>query len=100
VSGVLYQQAGVSASLWGAVLLAGAAGIAALFLPPVTAPAVSWAGAKGDEMTAEQETGVPDLPVAWGSEPIELKRRSDDWLPGATSTATRFVPESVTRERR
>ena len=49
LSGVLYQQAGVAASLWGAVVLAAAAGIAALFLPPVTAPAVSWAGAKGDD---------------------------------------------------
>jgi hypothetical protein len=49
LSGVLYQQAGVSASLWGAVVLAAAAGIGALFLPPVTAPAVSWAGAKGDD---------------------------------------------------
>lgn len=49
LSGVLYQQAGVAASLWGAVVLAAAAGIGALFLPPVTAPAVSWAGAKGDD---------------------------------------------------
>jgi len=36
LSGVLYQQAGVAASLWGAVALAAAAGIGALFLPPVT----------------------------------------------------------------
>ena len=49
LSGVLYQQAGVAASLWGAVVLAAAAGIGAVFLPPVTAPAVSWAGAKGDD---------------------------------------------------
>lgn len=49
LSGVLYQQAGVAASLWGAVLLAAAAGTAAFFLPPVTASGVSWAGAKGDE---------------------------------------------------
>ena len=49
LSGVLYQQAGVAASLWGAVALAAAAGIAAMFLPPVTAGAVSWAGAKGDD---------------------------------------------------
>jgi predicted MFS family arabinose efflux permease len=49
LSGVLYQQAGVTASLWGAVVLAGAAGIGALFLPPVSATAVSWAGAKGDD---------------------------------------------------
>ena len=32
-----------------AVVLAAAAGIGALFLPPVTATAVSWAGAKGDD---------------------------------------------------
>ena len=48
LSGVLYQFAGVSASLWGAVVLATAAGIGAMFLPPVTA-VVSWAGAKGDD---------------------------------------------------
>ena len=39
LSGVLYQQGGVAASLWGAVVLAAAAGIGALFLPPLTAPA-------------------------------------------------------------
>jgi predicted MFS family arabinose efflux permease len=49
LSGVLYQQAGVAASLWGAVALAAAAGIVAMFLPPVTAGAVSWTGAKGDD---------------------------------------------------
>jgi predicted MFS family arabinose efflux permease len=49
LSGVLYQRAGVTASLWGAVVLAAAAGIGALFLPPVSAPAVSWAGAKGED---------------------------------------------------
>ena len=49
LSGVLYQQAGVAASLWGAVVLAGASGIGAMFLPPVSATAVSWAGAKGDD---------------------------------------------------
>ena len=49
LSGVLYQRAGVAASLWGAVVLAAAAGVGALFLPPVSAPAVSWAGAKGDD---------------------------------------------------
>jgi hypothetical protein len=48
LSGVLYQIAGVSASLWGAVVLATAAGIGAMFLPPVTAD-VSWAGAKSDD---------------------------------------------------
>jgi hypothetical protein len=49
LSGVLYQRAGVIASLWGAVVLAGAAGVGALFLPPVAATSVSWAGAKGDD---------------------------------------------------
>jgi predicted MFS family arabinose efflux permease len=49
LSGVLYQQAGVAASLWGAVVLAGAAGIGAMFLPPVSVTSVSWAGAKGDD---------------------------------------------------
>jgi len=48
LSGVLYQLAGVSASLWGAVVLAAAAGVGAMFLPPVTAD-VGWSGAKGDE---------------------------------------------------
>ena len=48
LSGVLYQLAGVAASLWGAVVLAGAAGVAAIFLPPV-ATSISWAGAKGDD---------------------------------------------------
>ncbi len=44
LSGVLYQQAGVVASLWGAVVLATAAGCAALFLPSVRATSVtSWA---------------------------------------------------------
>jgi hypothetical protein len=49
LSGVLYQQAGVAASLWGAVALAAAAGVGAMALPQVTASSVSWAGAKGDE---------------------------------------------------
>jgi MFS transporter, APGE family, 1-arseno-3-phosphoglycerate exporter len=48
LSGVLYQLAGVTASLWGAVVLAAAAGVGAMFLPPVTAD-VAWAGAKGDD---------------------------------------------------
>ncbi len=48
LSGVLYQRGGVTASLWGAVVLAGAAGAGALFLPPVTS-AVGWEGAKGDD---------------------------------------------------
>jgi predicted MFS family arabinose efflux permease len=49
LSGVLYQAAGVTASLWGAVVLAAVAGGVAMFLPPVTAPTVSWAGATGDD---------------------------------------------------
>jgi len=49
LSGILYQRAGVVGSLWGAVVLAGAAGVGALFLPPVTTTSVSWAGAKGDD---------------------------------------------------
>jgi predicted MFS family arabinose efflux permease len=48
LSGLLYQLAGVSASLWGAVVLAAAAGVGAMFLPPVTTE-VGWAGAKGDD---------------------------------------------------
>ena len=48
LSGVLYQRGGVTTSLWGAVILAAAAGVGALFLPPV-AGAVSWAGATGDD---------------------------------------------------
>lgn len=48
MSGVLYQVGGVSASLWGAVVLAGAAGLGAMFLPPVTSQ-VGWAGAKADD---------------------------------------------------
>jgi hypothetical protein len=49
LSGVLYQKAGVTSSLWGEVVLAGAAGIEAIFLPPVTGATISWAGAKGEE---------------------------------------------------
>jgi predicted MFS family arabinose efflux permease len=48
LSGVLYQVAGVSASLWGAVVLATVAGIGAMLLPPVTTE-VDWSGATGDE---------------------------------------------------
>ena len=48
LSGVLYQFAGVSASLWGAVVLAAAAGFGAMLLPPVTSE-VDWSGAKADE---------------------------------------------------
>jgi predicted MFS family arabinose efflux permease len=49
LSGVLYQWAGVSASLWGAVMLAGVAGILALWLPPVSDATMAWARAKGEE---------------------------------------------------
>lgn len=48
LSGVLYQVAGVSASLWGAVVLAAAAGVGAMLLPPVTTE-VGWEGAEGDD---------------------------------------------------
>ena len=48
LSGVLYQVAGVSASLWGAVAFAAAAGIAAMFLPPVVSQ-TGWVGATGDD---------------------------------------------------
>jgi predicted MFS family arabinose efflux permease len=48
LSGVLHQFAGVSASLWGAVVLAAAAGFGAMLLPPVTSE-VDWSGAKGDD---------------------------------------------------
>lgn len=49
LSGVLYQQAGVAASLWGAVILAAIAGAVALLLPPVVAGDTSWARVKGDD---------------------------------------------------
>ena len=48
LSGVLYQQAGVSASLWGAVVLAAAAGMGGMFLPPVAGGA-AWDAVKGDD---------------------------------------------------
>jgi predicted MFS family arabinose efflux permease len=48
LSGVLYQKAGVAASLWGAVVLASVAGFVALVLPSVASSA-SWAAAKGDD---------------------------------------------------
>jgi hypothetical protein len=41
LSGVLYQQGGVAASLWGAVILAAVAGGVALLLPPVKAASVA-----------------------------------------------------------
>ncbi len=49
LSGLLYQWAGVGASLWGAVVLAAVAGTVALSLPPVSGAAVAWSNAKGDE---------------------------------------------------
>ncbi len=49
LSGVLYQWAGVSASLWGAVVLAVVAGSVALTLPPVGASGASWDAATGDD---------------------------------------------------
>jgi predicted MFS family arabinose efflux permease len=49
LSGVLYQQAGVSASLWGAVALAAVAGGTALLLPPVEGSRAAWSKASGDE---------------------------------------------------
>ena len=48
LSGLLYQRAGVGASLWGAAVLAAIAGTVALFLPPVAGTA-SWAAARVDE---------------------------------------------------
>jgi hypothetical protein len=48
LSGVLYQLGGVVAALWGAVVLAGLAGVGAIFLPPVTG-AVQFDGAAGDD---------------------------------------------------
>jgi len=48
LSGVLYQQSGVAGSLWGAVGLAAAAGLAATLLPPVESSS-SWSAAKGDD---------------------------------------------------
>lgn len=49
LSGVLYQWAGVSASLWGAVGLALVAGAVALSLPPVGADGPSWDAASSDD---------------------------------------------------
>lgn len=48
MSGVLYQRAGVTASLWGSVVLATVAGAVAWSLPPVTA-AVDWTAGRGDD---------------------------------------------------
>jgi predicted MFS family arabinose efflux permease len=48
LSGLLYQRAGVTGSLWGAVALAAIAGLVAVSLPPVSA-AVEWQAAKGDD---------------------------------------------------
>jgi hypothetical protein len=41
--GVLFEMAGVTASLWGALVLAAIAGVVAMFLPPVAVTEVSWA---------------------------------------------------------
>lgn len=49
LSGLLYQMAGVTASLWGAVVLAGIAGTVALALPPVSDAATAWTSVKGDD---------------------------------------------------
>ena len=49
LSGLLYQQAGVAGSLWGAVVLAGVAGTVALWLPPVGDAGASWTSVKGDD---------------------------------------------------
>ena len=49
LSGLLYQQAGVAGSLWGAVVLAGVAGTVALALPPVSDADASWTRVTGDE---------------------------------------------------
>jgi hypothetical protein len=49
LSGLLYQRSGVVASLWGAFALATAAGMGAVFLPPVASTSVSWVGAGGDD---------------------------------------------------
>jgi predicted MFS family arabinose efflux permease len=49
LSGVLFQWAGVNASLWGAVVLATVAGTVALSLPLVSGATVAWSKAKGDD---------------------------------------------------
>lgn len=48
LSGLLYQWAGIAASLWGAVVLAAVAGSIAWGLPPITSTA-SWARVSGDD---------------------------------------------------
>jgi predicted MFS family arabinose efflux permease len=48
LSGVMYQVAGVTASLWAAVVLAAVAGAVALFLPPVTT-SVGWSRVASDD---------------------------------------------------
>jgi predicted MFS family arabinose efflux permease len=47
LSGVLYQLAGVAASLWGAVVLSVVAGLVAMLLPAVSAQ-VEWSGGSDD----------------------------------------------------
>lgn len=49
LSGLLYEQGGVAASLWGSVILAAIAGTVAMSLPPVTAASASWSSIKGDD---------------------------------------------------
>lgn len=49
LSGVLYQWAGVTGSLWGAVALAGVSGAVALSLPDLNPSTASWATAGGDD---------------------------------------------------
>ena len=48
LSGLLYQQAGIAAALWGAVVLAGLAGLCSLTLPPLRA-AVAWRASAADD---------------------------------------------------
>ena len=49
LSGLLYQMAGVTASLWGAVILATVAGAVALSLPAAGSQVVAWDGVKSDD---------------------------------------------------
>lgn len=49
LSGLLYQQGGVVASLWGAVVLAALAGGMALLLPAVRTDSGTWADVKGED---------------------------------------------------
>ncbi len=49
LSGFLYQQAGITGSLWGSAILAAVAGLCAFILPPVPMGAVSWADGGSDD---------------------------------------------------